>query len=771
MLALTFLENQKCDLARMCCSRPNCITLKRLKEISMTDDTVDGLLPSKEPKARSDEDFGSNVGSTSEDETESSDEDTNSNSLQCSNQEICYDGDYNCVGKMCSMYREHVKKLPLVFRHGGIAFWADIDDAFRDGNLNNYFDYVCSCEHCKVVKNLLRNTGVAIRHGCAHINSEVYTGRQTLPLEVWSCSCDECAIIHNRLYAIDLFNIQFKHGGAMRDAKTAGIDFLDYSCDCQDCWNVNKSTHLVNVVFRHGQFKTAKALTDNVDSVKTASKSPEEAESCTCGPLTLEEVVALRERISQELSETYIDTMVEEIVGTSDEEVTLSEMGQFQQKLHIIAKGEATGSLTYTIEKELPKKYGLCDEGLYVLQKRSLEETEQCRDNDVIVLDDDKKNDRVVEDKSSKSRENSVFEETEKWDCDCDDCSKARYLIDQPAIHFKHGGFRLFSEIGEGFDWLEYDCDCDTCTSANAGFVRSRLLLKHGYCRVEEIEPPTKIDETIYNKSDSNCSCTFCCYPPEDQIKDIACPECVTLKNKDYLAELSKNEVTVDQPGLCSQFEIDETCPECHANNRKIVYIKCGNRGSLTRYNDHIKNAVELSCIEFNQFIHSPAHFAKVLSCRLGDRFGSAVKLNWACVDFKQEKEMIDYMKDFRLLPMENCGFCSYTNCHKTPPCKELFKESSEDASPFTMFVSIDSLMENHRNRFFTMQFNVLPITISKPVSYYLMLSQQKKMTFDADRDYESVQNDFLKQLAADDNCEIHLPNSSLSTSTFPTEE
>ena len=76
MLDCTFLDNQKCDLATMCCSRLNCITLKRMREISATDDggidAIDGLLPSKEPKARSDEDFGSNVGSTSEDETESS---------------------------------------------------------------------------------------------------------------------------------------------------------------------------------------------------------------------------------------------------------------------------------------------------------------------------------------------------------------------------------------------------------------------------------------------------------------------------------------------------------------------------------------------------------------------------------------------------------------------------------------------------------------------------------------------------------------------------
>ena len=354
-------------------------------------------------------------------------------------------------------------------------------------------------------------------------------------------------------------------------------------------------------------------------------------------------------------------------------------------------------------------------------------ENKICNEPFVIVVDEAdgnmlhiEKKDRSLPLESGSSSEyeyESDSDDESDWSCTCIDCLRASRRIKE--VQFKHGGVLIDSDFEDGeIDetyGADYRCECPECSDLlevlyqpNAG-VNKGVSFKHGHARF-----------TDYH----------------DRVVD--------RHAKEWNVE--------SQPGLYTEFEVCEDCVDCGKYVDTKIFIKAGNRGILTKFNDHIKNAVKLAALEFHPDEHTHRRFMISLANRLSDRYGSSFQFNPACVDFSDSIQRVNYLQNDRLLVSERRAYS--TNCvnkipdyTKPPPFEDCFVES--ETGLFSLFVCIKPRkLKDEPSEYFAFQCDVIPLKITEPVKYFLSLSQEKKMTFDVtDEEFHAFGGEFEKAM------------------------
>ena len=357
----------------------------------------------------------------------------------------------------------------------------------------------------------------------------------------------------------------------------------------------------------------------------------------------------------------------------------------------------------------------------YRKEKKDQVENKICNEPIVIVVDEADGNMLKIEKKdrslplesgSSSEYESDSDDDNDAWSCSCLDCLRASRRVKE--AQFKHGGVLIdsdfeYGEIDETYG-AAYRCECPECSDLLECIgVEKGVSFKHGHARFTD--------------------------------------------HHDRIVERRRKEWNVEsQPGLCTDFEVCEHCADCGEYVDMKIFIKAGNRGNLTKFNDHIKNAVRLAALEFHPDEHSHLRFMTSLANRISDRYGSSFAFVPTCVDFSDSIQRVNYLEHDRLLVSERRAYSTnyvnkIPNEAKPPPFEDSFLES--DSGLFSLFVCLaPHKRKDESTEYFAFQCDVIPLKITEPVKYFLSLSQEKKMTFEVtDEEFHAFGGEFEKAM------------------------
>ena len=166
----------RCPLAVLTCNKPNCLTLRRIKELSKKEGDCqvesEKTGTSFHRKCFSSEHTKSEynlrhrhklLGSDEPVEVERCDDEVSSRSKKKKKEEQSASSCFECKCEYCCMILDALKDRPIKFKHGAAYFTSCLPHhMLKPEKLEDYF---CRCQDCRDLLTALEGTSIVLKHG------------------------------------------------------------------------------------------------------------------------------------------------------------------------------------------------------------------------------------------------------------------------------------------------------------------------------------------------------------------------------------------------------------------------------------------------------------------------------------------------------------------------------------------------------------------------------------------------------------------------------